>query len=98
MQVVRWSNGEEYKWSKKEDKPILNSNNEIIKNLTIRSEQPIQKKKDKEYFFKKAELESREMMVQTYVNPFLNKKFREVVEDQEKFLRPKNSLFDNLNK
>jgi|TARA_Y100000816_G_C25932951_1_gene486536 hypothetical protein len=98
MQVIRWSNGEEYKWSKKEDKPILNSNNEIIKNLTIRSEQPIQKKKDKEYFFKKAELESREMMVQTYVNPFLNKKFREVVEDQEKFLRPKNSLFDNLNK
>lgn len=98
MQVIRWSNGEEYKWSKKEDKPILNSNNEIIKNLTIRSEQPIQKKKDKEYFFKKAELESREMMVQTYVNPFLNKKFKEVVEDQEKFLRPKNSLFDNLNK
>lgn len=98
MQVIRWSNGEEYKWSKKEDKPILNSNNEIIKNLTIRSEQPIQKKKDKEYFFKKAELESREMMVQTYINPFLNKKFKEVVEDQEKFLRPKNSLFDNLNK
>tara|TARA_B100000963_G_scaffold311821_1_gene288941 strand:+ start:879 stop:1166 length:288 start_codon:yes stop_codon:yes gene_type:complete len=94
MEVIKWSNGEEYKWSKKEDKPILNANNEIIKNLTIRSEQPIQKKKDKEYFSKKEELENREMMVQTYINPFLSKNFNQVVEDQEKFLKPKNSLFD----
>mgnify|MGYP001429793996 CR=1 FL=1 len=94
MEVIKGRNGEEYKWSKKEDKPILNANNEIIKNLTIRSEQPIQKKKDKEYFSKKEELENREMMVQTYINPFLSKNFNQVVEDQEKFLKPKNSLFD----
>ena len=62
--------------------------------MTIRSEQPIQKKKDKEYFLKKEELENREMMVQTYINPFLSKKFNEVLDDQEKFLKPKNSLFD----
>ena len=94
MKIIKWSNGEEYQRSKKEDKPILNANNQIIKNLTIRSEQPIQKKKDKEYFSKKEELENREMMVQTYINPFLSKKFNEVLDDQEKFLKPKNSLFD----
>lgn len=97
MEVIKWSNGQEYKWSKKEDKPILNANNEIIKNLTLRSIQPIQKKKDKEYFQKKEELENREMIVQTYINPFLSKNFNDVVEDQEKFLKPKNSLFHNLN-
>ena len=37
------------------------------------------------------------MIVQTYINPFLSKNFNDVVEDQEKFLKPKNSLFHNLN-
>ena len=44
METIIWSKKEEYKKSKKEDKPITNDKDEIIYNLLYRGEQ-INKKK-----------------------------------------------------
>tara|TARA_Y100001980_G_C14473824_1_gene253508 strand:+ start:290 stop:580 length:291 start_codon:yes stop_codon:yes gene_type:complete len=94
MQRVNWSKNEEYKQSKKNDKPITNSNNEIIHNVLYRGEQ-INKKKILEETIennnKIKELNNRIFITQTYINPFLNKEYNKVLEDQDKYLIPKNS-------
>lgn len=100
MEIISWTSGEkeEYKKSSKNDKPILNSDNEIIHNIIYRGEQ-INKKKEIENNYltnkKKQELLDRSMIPQTYINPFLNKNYNDVLSDQEKFLIPKNSSISN---
>lgn len=97
MEIIKWSTGEEYKTSTKNDKPILNSNNEIIHNVLYRSEYT--KKKDSEvYDFlqeKKNEILNRNRVIQTYINPFLNRDIKDVITDQETFLKPQNSSIIN---
>jgi hypothetical protein len=90
MQEIIWRDGEKFQKTKKEDKPIVNKNNEIIKNIPLRAEMTRNRDKidiDKyEYFIKE-----RPMIVQTCLNPFLTKNFTDVINDQEKFLIPKDS-------
>lgn len=94
MEVVVWSTGEKYNKSTKNQKPILNSNNEIIHNLIYRGEY-ILKKNDRENELKnelkREEIMERCMTAQTYQNPFLQKSFNDVLLDQEKYLIPQNS-------
>lgn len=87
---IRWSNGEEYKKSYKSDKPVLNSKNEIITNTILRGEQ-IDKKKNIsiENNNTSEELFERNLVTQTYINPFLNKSYNDVLIDQEKYMIPK---------
>ena len=66
-EIIKWSYGEEYKQSKKEDKPILNDNNEIIQNVIYRGEQ-IHKKKyleeeNENFWKKKQEIQNRSMTI-----------------------------------
>ena len=93
---IKWSYGEEYKKSKKEDKPILNDKNEIIQNVLYRGEQVHKKKfleEIKNSQNNKTDIFERSMTIQTCINPFLKKKYEDVLIDQEKFLIPQNSLF-----
>ena len=91
MEVKVWSNGETYQKSNKDQKPLLNSKNEIIHNIAYRGEYNI-KKNDKINEEKSDELMERQMLVQTFQNPFLHKNFNDVLADQEKYLKPQNSL------
>jgi len=91
MEEIEWSTGEKYKKSNKDDKPILNSKNEIIHNIVYRGEYNI-KKNDKINEQKSDEMMNRQMLTQTFQNPFLHKSFKDVLADQEKFLKPQNSL------
>ena len=93
MEVKVWSDGEAYKKSNKDEKPLLNSNNEIINNLPYRSEYTI-KKNDKINEEKSEEMMNRQMLTQTFQNPFLHKNFSDVLADQEKYLKPQNSLIN----
>jgi hypothetical protein len=98
MKQINWSKKpwKEYKQSKKNDKPITNSENQIIHNVLYRGEQ-IHKKKNLEESIeninKVNELNQRKFITQTYINPFLNKEYNKVLEDQDKYLIPKNSNF-----
>ena len=98
MEIIKWTTGEEYKTSKKNDKPILNSNNEIIHNVLYRSEYTKKKDSEVDNFLKekKEEILNRNGVIQTYINPFLSKDFNDVIIDQEKFLKPQNSSISNL--
>ena len=101
MEVVIWSTGEKYNKSNKNEKPILNSNDEIIHNVIYRGEH-IGKKTDRENELKnelkREEIMERCMTTQTYQNPFLYKNFNDVILDQEKYLIPQNSnMEDNSN-
>ena len=101
MEVVVWSTGEKYNKSNKNEKPILNSDNEIIHNVTYRSECLI-KKNDRESELKN-ELKREEIMercitAQAFQNPFLHKDFNDVLLDQEKYLKPLNSNYIENNK
>lgn len=87
---IKWTNGEEYKKSYKSDKPLLNSNNEIITNTMFRGEQIDKKKNLSEENNKHTdEIFQRNMVPQTYINPFLKKSYNEVLIDQEKYMIPK---------
>ena len=76
----------------KKDKPIQYKN-EIVNNVPLRGEMTRNRDKmdvDKyEYFIKE-----RPMMAQTCQNPFLTKDFTDVINDQERFLIPKDSFLE----
>lgn len=91
MKELIWTDGEKFIKTKKEDKPILNNKDEIVKNIPLRGKTTRNRDKlqqDKIESFVK----ERPMLVQTYLNPFLTKDFNQVIDDQEKFLIPKDSL------
>ena len=91
LEEVVWSTGEKYEKSTKNQKPLLNADNDIINNIPYRSEYNI-KKNDKINEEKSNEMFNRNMLSQTFQNPFLHKNFTEVLDDQEKYLTPQNSL------
>ena len=82
----KWSNGEKYEKSYKNQKPIFNSNNQIIDNVV---ENKINSSKRNEINNEK--IQNRELISHTYQNPFLNKNYVDVLDDQTNFLIPKNS-------
>jgi len=82
----KWSNGEKYEKSYKNQKPIFNSNNQIIDNVI---ENKINSSKRNEINNEK--IQNRELISHTYQNPFLNKNYIDVLDDQTNFLIPKNS-------
>lgn len=93
MHQLIWSHGEKFNKTKKQDKPILNSDNKIINNLQLRGETTRNRDKlelDKYENF----IKERPMLVQTYLNPFLSKDFNDVINDQENFLIPKDSFLE----
>lgn len=82
----KWSNGEKYEKSYKNQRPIFNSNNQIIDNVI---ENKINSSKRNEINNEK--IQNRELISHTYQNPFLNKNYVDVLDDQTNFLIPKNS-------
>jgi len=82
----KWTNGENYQKSYKNQKPIFNSNNEIIDTVI---ENKINSSKKNEINNEK--IQNRELISHTYQNPFLNKNYIDVLDDQTNFLIPKNS-------
>ena len=93
MEVIVWSSGEKYEKTQKSQKPLLNANNEIIRNVPCRGEYNI-RKNDKTNEQRRDEIMDRSMLIQTCQNPFLTKNFDDVLSDQEKYLIPKNSLIN----
>ena len=91
MSVIVWTSGEKFVRTKKEDKPILNDKNEIINNIPLRSENTRRGDKINPEKYQQF-IDERPMLVQTCQNPFLSKDFKDVINDQEKFLIPKNSF------
>ena len=91
MENIIWSSGEKYPKSYKCQKPLLNSNNEVVNNITQRGEYVI-RKDDRLNEKRQIEILKREMVVQTCQNPFLNKDFNDVLTDQAKYLIPRSSL------
>ena len=83
-QIV-WRSGEKSEKTPKSLKPILNDKNEIINNIPVRGEYNDRKKTiiNEQRI---EEIMGRKMAVQTYQNPFFNKKFEDVLADQEKYL------------
>ena len=86
VEEKKWTNGEKYEKSYKNQKPIFNSNNEIIDNVI---ENKINSTKRNEIYNEK--LQNRELITHTYQNPFLSKNYVDVLDDQTNFLIPKNS-------
>lgn len=82
----KWSNGEKYEKSYKNQKPIFNSKNQIIDNV-IENNINILKK----YEINNNKIQNRELISHSYQNPFLNKNYIDVLDDQTNFLIPKNS-------
>ena len=96
MEVITWSFGEKYEKSNKNQKPLLNSNNEIIHNVALRGKYNI-KKNDRENEQKREELMDRTMIRRNFQNPFLDSKsYLDVINDQEKFLTPQNSSMEEI--
>jgi len=91
MEVIIWRSGEKCQKSHKSQKPLFNADNHIIDNIPQRTE-TYTRKKEKINEERYQELRDRPMIVQTCLNPFINKNFNDVIGDQEKFLKPKNSL------
>lgn len=86
VEEKKWTNGVKYEKSYKNQKPIFNSNNEIIDNVI---ENKINSSKRNEIYNEK--LQNRELITHTYQNPFLSKSYVDVLDDQTNFLIPKNS-------
>ena len=86
IEEKKWSNGEKYEKSYKNQKPIFNSNNQIIDNVI---ENKINSSKRNEINNEK--IQNRELITHTYQNPFLSKNYIDVLDDQTNFLIPKNS-------
>ena len=82
---IIWRSGEKSEKTPKSQKPILNDKNEIINNIPVRGEYNDRKKTiiNEQRI---EEIMGRKMSVQTYQNPFFNKKFEDVLADQEKYL------------
>lgn len=94
MAQIVWTHGEKFNKTKKDNRPILNNKNEIVNNIPLRGETTRNRDKlqqDKLESF----VQERPMLVQTYQNPFLTKDFSDVINDQEKFLIPKDSFIEN---
>ena len=91
MEVIVWTSGEKYQKTPKTQKPLFDSNNKIIDNVPQRAEIHT-RKKEKINEERYQEIRDRPMLVQTCLNPFLTKDFNDVIGDQEKYLKPKNSL------
>jgi hypothetical protein len=91
MEVIIWSSGDKCQKSHKSQKPLFDSNNKIIDNIPQRAE-TYTRKKDKINEEKYQEIRDRPMLVQTCLNPFLSRDFNDVIGDQEKYLKSKNSL------
>ena len=72
-------------------KPILNDKNEIINNIPIRSTTTRNRDKIQDEKYIKF-IENRSLLNQTVRNPFLTKNFIDVIDDQEKYLIPKDSF------
>tara|TARA_Y100000591_G_C21701186_1_gene628373 strand:- start:555 stop:839 length:285 start_codon:yes stop_codon:yes gene_type:complete len=91
MNTIILSYGEKFEKTKKSDKPILNNKNEIVNNIPIRSAMTRNRDKieDEKYI---NFIKNRSLLAQTVQNPFLTKKFIEVIDDQEKYLIPKDSF------
>ena len=98
METIVWSKNEEYKKSRKQDKPITNEKNEIIFNVLYRGEQ-INKKKMLEENIENSEkikeLNERSFIKRGFLNPFINKNYNDVLNDQHNYLIPKNSTIQN---
>ena len=82
----KWTTGEKYEKSYKKEKPIFDSNNKIIDNVI---EAKMSSNKRNELYNEK--MQNRELITHTYQNPFLNKTYLDVLDDQTNFLIPKNS-------
>ncbi len=95
MEVIVWRSGEKCQKSHKNQKPLFNSDNKIIDNIPQRAE-TVTRKNDRINEEKYQELRDRPMLVQTYMNPFMSRDFNDVIGDQEKYLKPQNSLNDDL--
>ena len=98
MEIIVWSTGEKYNKSNKTQKPILNSENEIIHNVIYRGEHIITKtdrENELKNELKREEIMERCMTAQSFQNPFLNKNFNEVLSDQQKYLIPQNSNYED---
>ena len=91
MEVIVWSSGEKCQKSHKSQKPLFNADKKIIDNVPQRTE-TYTRKREKINEEKYQELSDRPMLVQTCLNPFLSRDFNDVIGDQEKYLKPKNSL------
>jgi hypothetical protein len=91
MNVIIWSSGEKFNKTKREDKPILNDKNEIINNIPLRSETTRRGDKINPEKYQQF-IDDRPMLAQTCQNPFFSKDFKDVINDQEKFLIPKDSF------
>lgn len=86
IEEKKWSNGEKYEKSYKNQKPIFNSNNQIIDNV-IKNKINSSKRNE----INNEKIQNRELISHTYQNPFLNKNYIDVLDDQTNFLIPKNS-------
>ena len=82
----KWTNGEKYEKSYKNQKPIFNSKNEIIDNV-IQNKSNSSKRNE----INNEKIQNRELITHTYQNPFLSKNYVDVLDDQTNFLIPKNS-------
>jgi hypothetical protein len=82
----KWSNGEKYEKSYKNQKPILNSKNQIIDNVIENKINTLKK-----YEINNNKIQNRELISHCYQNPFLNKNYIDVLDVQTNFLIPKNS-------
>ena len=82
----KWTNGEKYEKSHKNEKPIFNSCNQIIDNV-IETKIILSKKNE----YNNDIIQSRELITHSSQNPFLNKNYIDVLDDQTNFLMPKNS-------
>jgi len=91
MNPIILSYGEIFEKTKKNTKPILNDKNEIINNIPIRSTTTRNRDKIQDEKYIKF-IENRSLLNQTVRNPFLTKNFIDVIDDQEKYLIPKDSF------
>ena len=89
MNLIFWSNGETYQKYTRNDKPLSNSINNVayVGNYNIKKNDKINEKKT-------GEIMNRQMLSQTFQNPFLHKSYNDVLADQEKYLKPQNSLIN----
>lgn len=94
MEVIKWSNGEKYLQSKKEENPKLQETQEKIWNELNMPPSAIYVERNKCRVIenKSEEILDRNMIRRGYQNPFFeNKEYINVIIDQDKYLKPQNS-------
>ena len=95
MNSIILSYGVKFEKTQKNDKPILNNKNEIINNIPIRSSTTRNRDKIEDEKYLKF-IENRTLLNQSVKNPFLTKNFIDVINDQEKYLIPKDSFSEKI--